>query len=259
MNIKQILKHQIKKDGLFISLYLPIDYRWSRKDFLSNIRSHLHDLQEASDNLPAGKEKYLAALVNKINKYLETVPTQGMKSLAIFSGEDLFLPIKLNTPVPFQAHIGNTLDLIPLKEAEASDPPYLLAIIDRTQAKILLVNHSQTEKESVMIKSDVPQRILAKGGHMGREDKILRHIEDHLHRHLKKVAQQIISLEKSYHTGLLVVGAQIELVGRIQDLLPTSMKKNLIGHFGANIDDKEVLIIEKAEVIVQKYLRSLGK
>ena len=89
---------------------------------------------------------------------------------------------------------------------------------------------------------------------MGRESKILRHIEDHLHRHLEKVLIETKRFEKSYPDGLIIIGAQKELVGRFENLLPKDLKLKVVGNFGANVDDNEAEVIKKAQKIVDDYL-----
>src|SRR3989344_4898593 len=196
------------KTGLFISLYMPVDRTWTKKDLTTMIHSHLKDLSHTAHNLKKTEDKYLNALLQKVKDSLENVDTRGAKTVVVFAGRDYWEVLKLPITVPLRVHLDKKPLLAPLTEAYEENPPFIIALIDRDRGKIIEVNFAFEEAKSRVIKSDVPQRILAKGDDMGREDKILRHIEDHLHRHLRKVAGEIIKMEKSFHTGLIVIGAQ---------------------------------------------------
>ena len=254
MNVNQIIKRLSSRSGLFISFYLPIHPGETRKEFVTTFRSHLKDLKHTAKNLKHKEEKYLDATIKKVGDYLETVDTHKTKSLVIFAGRDFFETYKLPVSISLKTHIGTKFLLSPLSRAFEENPPFIIVFIDRTAAKIVRVNLGTEEAKSKVIKSDVPQRIQAKGAGTGRESKILRHIEDHLRRHLKKVLSEVERYEKAYPNGLIVIGAQKELVGKFKRLLPKNLKIKVVGDFGANTDDNEAQSIKKAQKIIDSYL-----
>ena len=256
MNTRQIIKHLSTRDGLIVSLYLPVEAGESKKDWFTRVHSHLLELRHSATNLDKKGEKYLDAIISEVEDFLETFDSRGTKTLAIFAGKDLFKSLKLPVSLPLRAHIENKPLLSPLTEALEENPPFLLVIIDRTAGKIIEVNFLQEEAHSRVIRSDVPQRILARGDNMGREDKILRHIEDHLHWHLEKILFEVKRFEKNYPDGLIVLGAQKELTGKFKRILPKALQKKVIGDFGANVDDNETDLMKKAKKIVDKYLEN---
>jgi len=254
MDLDKVISQLSAKSGLFISLYLPIDPGETRKEFVSTFHSHLKTLRQTAKNLKHQEEKYLDAIFKKIANYLESVDTRGTKTLAIFAGKDFFETFKLPVSIPVQAHIDIKPLFAPMTKAFSENPPFLLAVIDRDKAKIIEVNLAREEVESKIIKSDVPQRILAKGEGMGKESKILRHIEDHLHRHLIKIVQELERFEQSYPNGLVVLGAQKEYTGKFKMLLPKGLRAAVVGDFGANLDDNETSMIKKAQKIIDEFL-----
>jgi len=254
MNVNQIVKRLSTTDGLLISLYLPIATGETRKEFVTTFRSHLKDLRHTAKNLKHQQEKYLNLIIKQIENYLETVDTHNTKSLAIFAGKNLFETYKLPVSVPLKAKIDTKLLLSPLSNAFDENPAFIIVVIDRTIAKIIEVNLGLEETESKVIKSDVPQRILAKGADTGRESKILRHIEEHLHRHLEKVAAEVKKFESTHPKVLLIIAAQKELVEKFKKLLTENLKVKLIGDFGANVSDNETQVIRKAQKIVDLHL-----
>lgn len=239
MNTRQIINHLLTRNGLTVSLYLPVDPGESKKDWLTKVHSHLRDLRHSAQNLEKRGEKYLDAVISEVEGFLEDFDSRGTKTLVVFAGKDLFENLKLPVTLPLQAHVENKPSLAPLSEALEENPPFLLVLIDRTAGKVVEVNLLQEEASSKIIKSDVPQRILARGDNMGREDKILRHIEDHLHRHLEKIVVEVKKFEKNYPDGLIVLCAQRGLIGKFKRLLPKSLQSKVIGNFGANVDDNQ--------------------
>ena len=254
MNIRQIIKRLSSKNGLFVSFYLPISPGETRKEFVTTFHSHLKDLKHVARNLRHKEEKFLDAIIKRIEDYLETADTHNTKTLVIFSGKNFFETFKLPIATSLKTHVGDKPYLNPLSNALEENPSFIIVLIDRTKAKIIEVNLGREEAKSKLIQSDVPQRILAKGAGTGKESKILRHIEDHLHRHLLKVTKELEKFEKGFPDGLIIIAAQKELVGKFKGLLPRSIQPKVIGNFGANTDDNESELIKRAQKIVDDYL-----
>lgn len=242
------------KTGFFISLYIPVEKSFTHKDFVTMVHSHLRDLMHTGHSLVKREDKYLGAIIEKIKENLEIIDTRGAKSVVVFAGKDFFEVLKLPVVIPLKMHVGEKLYLEPLSKSFEENPPFIVVLIDRNRAKIIEVNFSLEEAKSKVINSDVPQRIQAKGDNMGREDKILRHIEDHLHRHLVKVVKELKSFENSFPDELIVIGAQKELVGKFKNLLSKDFQKKVIGFFGAEVDDNETELLKKAHKIVDEFL-----
>jgi hypothetical protein len=254
MNLRQIINKLSRQNGLIISLYLPISPGETRKEFVTTFHSRLKSLRQAAKNLRHKEEKFLDAIIKKIESYLDSVDTHSAKSLVVFAGKNLFEAIKLPVQTPLRSHIDDRPFVSPLTRTIEENPPFLLVLIDRQSARLIEVNIGEEEAKSRILKSDVPQRILAKGADTGRESKILRHIEDHLRRHLEKVLYETKRFEKTFPNGLIVIGAQRELVGKFKRLLPKTLKAKVVGDFGANVDENETYLIKKAQKFVDNYL-----
>src|SRR3990167_8474096 len=93
MTIKQIIKKLSFRDGLFVSFYLPVRAGETRKEFVTTFRSHLKDLKHAARNLRHREEKYLDAIIKKVEDFLDTADTHNTKSFAIFRKSSTLLII----------------------------------------------------------------------------------------------------------------------------------------------------------------------
>lgn len=258
MNIRQVLGKISQRDGPFVSFYLPIRKGGTRKEFVTTFRSELKNLKHTTKNLNHKEEKHLIALLEKIENYLNYVDTHKIKAIVIFAAKGIFEVIKLPVMVQLRSHIDTKPLISPLNTVLDENPPFIVVLIDRTKAKLIEVNIASKEAKSSVLASDVPQRIQAKGADTGRESKILRHIEDHLNRHLQKIVTELNKFEKAYPNNLLVIGAQKELVGKFKRLLPKNLKIKVVGDFGADTDDNEAQIIKKSQKIIDSYLEKVA-
>ena len=256
MNNYKIIEKLSARSGLTISLYFPLSLGGSRKELLSFIHSHLNNLRHSAENLKRNEEKYLKATIEKIEDYLTIFDTRGAKAVAVFAGKNFFEVLRIPVKVESQFHIGRKPMFETLTKVLNENPPFTIVLLDRTQSKLIEVNVGEEEAQSRLIKNDVPQRIQAHGGNMGREDKILRHIEDHLHRHLVEIVKELREFEKNHPDGLIVIGAQKELVGKFTRELSKEMQAKVIGNFGANVDDNETDLIKKAQKIVDEFIEN---
>lgn len=256
MNSYKLIEKLSARSGLVISLYIPFSPRKSRKELLSFIHSHLNELRRSAENLEKNEAKYLKATLDKVEGHLVHFDTRGAKSVAVFAGKNFFEALRIPVKVEPEFHIGRTVMLETLTKVLNENPPFIIVLLDRTQGKLIEVNVGEAEAESRLIKNDVPQKVKSGDDMWDQQNKIFRHIEDHLHRHLVEVISELKGFEKNYPNGLIIIGAQKELVGKFTRELSTEMQAKVIGNFGANADDNETDVIKKAQKIVDKYLIS---
>lgn len=253
MNNYKIIEKLSSRSNLTISLYLPLDS--NRKSLLSFIHSNLNKLRKSARNLKGREEKYLKATIKKIENYLINFDTRSAKSIALFAGKNFFEVLRIPVLVEPKFHIGRKPELETLSKVLDENPPFIIVLLDRTQAKLLEVNVGEEEAQSRPIKNDVPQKVKSGDDTWDQQNKIFRHIEDHLHRHFIEVIDELKRFEENYPNGLIVIGAQKELVGKFSRELSKEMQAKVIGNFGANADDNETDVIKKAQKIVDSYLK----
>ncbi len=254
MNNYKIIEKLSSRSNLTISLYIPLDS--NRKELQSFIHSNLNKLRHSAKNLTGNEEKYLRATLRKIEDYLTNFDTRGAKSIALFAGKNFFEVLRIPVIVEPQFHIGRKPVLETLSKILDENPPFIIILLDRTQAKLLEVNVGEEDAQSRPIKNDVPQKVKSGDDMWDAQNKIFRHIEDHLHRHFVKVVDELKKFEKSYPDGLIVIGAPKELVGKFYRELSKETQAKVIGNFGTNADDSETDVIKKAQKIVNRCLEN---
>lgn len=88
------------------------------------------------------------------------------------------------------------------------DNKYLVLLIDKKKAKILMVHsNGAVERSEEFSDGVVPKKVKHGDDNWDAQDKIFRHIEDHLHRHLTLIAQQAsLYAEKENIAGIIIGG-----------------------------------------------------
>ncbi len=112
------------------------------------------------------------------------------------------------------------------------------------------------EYPDLFVQDDVPDRVSAKksmavsawGVYSGMGDqRIQRHIEDHVHRHLNRVAERTFEFSKDKGIERLILAAPDErTVSLLKDHLHSYLKQRVLGEFHARPDDAEQRLQEKA-------------
>ncbi len=256
MNNHKLIEKLSSRSGFVLSLYIPFASGTGKKDLLSFIHSNLNKLRHSAENLQKNEEKYLKATLAKVEDYLTTFDTRSAKAVAVFAGKDFFEVLRIPVAVRSEFHIGRKPMFDTLNKVLLENPPFIVVLLDRTQGKLIEVNVGEKEAQSRLIKNDVPQKVKSGDDLWDQQNKIFRHIEDHLHRHLVEIVKELREFEKNYPDGLIVIGAQKELVGKFIRELSKEMQAKVIGNFGANADDNETEVIKKAQKIVDIYLEN---
>jgi peptide chain release factor subunit 1 len=120
------------------------------------------------------------------------------------------------------------------------------------------------------IQHDVPDRVSAKDsmtaegggdvwGGLG-DQRIQRHIEDHIHRHLKNVSERALQLFKAEKFARLILGGPDDkLLAWLKDHLHSYLRERLVGEFYANPENSKTELKEKALEAAEKYERHREK
>lgn len=123
---------------------------------------------------------------------------------------------------------------------------YLLLLVDREHAKLLLIADGRVKVERVIKKDIVPQNVKHGDDTWDSQDKIFRHIEDHLHRHLQHVANETTSFIKEYNVIEILIGGHKPLFSKIIKNLPHAIFTKVIGTFVTELKVTNNTILDKA-------------
>ncbi|MDO8269161.1 MAG: hypothetical protein Q7T54_00635, partial [Candidatus Levybacteria bacterium] len=84
---------------------------------------------------------------------------------------------------------------------------YLVLLVDRKRARMFTLANGTVERHLELSNDEAPSRVKHGDDTWDAQDKIFRHIEDHLHRHLEHVAKEALGfVKKEKITGVLIGG-----------------------------------------------------
>ncbi|MBI2599920.1 hypothetical protein HYW43_03305, partial [Candidatus Daviesbacteria bacterium] len=240
-----------------LSVYLGTEEK--RVPYPTYFLSQLHSLVNKS--LTEDEQKIWQKYINKIEDYLhESFDRSNNRSLVFFAGDNLWEVLDFEFFLSPLVIISNSLYLKPIEEGLKDHQRYLVLLVDRKKAKFFTVYLGEIAEQKEVFNGDVPQRVKAKTINWGRYDKIPRHIEDHLNKHLKQISQAVydFAIDKNIH--FIILGGNKEIILKIRKHLHYPLNKMVLGEFVTqlNIPLNEVLIHSKkiATKIKQRLVRA---
>lgn len=77
-----------------------------------------------------------------------------------------------------------------------SSKTYLVLLVDRVRAEFFTLLDGSVGSHEILSRDQVPQRVKHGSNIWDAQDKIMRHIENHLHRHLQNVSMAVSAFAK---------------------------------------------------------------
>lgn len=184
-------------------------------------------------NLTANQRVYFRSELDRIEVYLnEFFNRKEKKAVAFFvSPQNLWEILELEFTLPRACIVSYSPHLKTIENTLKTHPKYLVLLIDREKARFFTVFMGKAEEAYDYLSTDVPQRVKAKKIDWGRYDKIPRHIEDHLHRHLKIISQLTRIFVEGRKIQYIILGSHKELLPKIKAHFKYPLNKMIKGEF----------------------------
>lgn len=197
--------------------------------------------------------------IEKIDHYIrESINKSNSKTLVFFVGEEQWSVLNFEFPIQSRCFISKGPYLKPLERSLEAYTKYLVLLADRKRARMFIVHLGEIIKSrEVLGKVDVPQRVKAKKVEYGRDDKILRHIEDHLNRHLKIICQNTKEFAKNQKIKFIIIGGHKQLIPKVKECLQHPLNKIVLGEMVIGLDAPLDEILEGSKKIAQKVNKKL--
>ena len=140
------------------------------------------------------------------------------------------------------------------KKAPKKDNKYLVLLIDRKRVRIFTIHSSGTvERKEEFEDGHVPKKVKHGDNTWDAQDKIYRHIEDHLHRHLTLIAEKvkIYAAQEDNIAGILI-GGHNQLFPKIIKHLPYPLSRQVIRTFIADLKAPFNEILERIKNLIKE-------
>lgn len=124
---------------------------------------------------------------------------------------------------------------------------YLVLLVDRKHARMFTLCDGIVGQEEESIVGDVPQKVKHGDDTWDAQDKIFRHIEDHLHRHLTIIFQKAALFAEEHHTTGIIIGSHKPLFSKIEKHLPYPLSQKVRGTFVTGLKAPFGEILQRAK------------
>jgi len=232
--------NNFRGDGDYVvSLYLDVDGRkFPRKQaYERELKDLVHQAKKEwlkRRDLSHSQREFLKKDLEAIDQFVRLkFIRKKRKGLAIFScsARDFWQVYPLPVSLPSCLIIDNIPYTKPLTTVLDEYERYCTVVVDRRKARIFTVYLGEIEEHSGVFEDDVPNKVKAGEWAALRESKISHHIEDHVHRHLKNVAQKTLKFFKENDFHRLIIGGHREIIPKFEKHLPDYLRKRVAGHF----------------------------
>jgi hypothetical protein len=215
-------------------------------------------------NLSLEEREELKINIEYINGFMQTYRQQHTeKAIAFFSGGDnLFEVIHLPYNIKSTVKYAHSPYIRPIENALKSTKRYLVILNDRRRA-ILYTLFSGTLEDQKTVEGDtVPQDAQGRWANSlrtARQDKMQRHIRDHLRRHFKIIAQKASRFAGRKEINGVIIGGHRKDIGKFEESLPRELKEKVIGSFVSGLHENINDIVSKSMNVAMEADRRLSR
>jgi peptide chain release factor subunit 1 len=151
----------------------------------------------------------------------------SVRGLAVFScsGAGLWEDVELSQPVRDRVRVGSRPHLLPLEALLEMAETFCTVLVDRERARIFMSSLGEIEEVSRLL-DDVPGQHDQGGWAQAR---LRRHIEDHVQRHLKHVADTLFRIQRRRPFDHLVLAGPEEAVAALERDLHDYARRRILG------------------------------
>lgn len=217
-----------------LSVYLGVAQKKSTPSAIMSSMFH----SQVHQNLTKEESKIFKGDIERIDDYLRTsYDSRGRRSAVFFTAgkklweildfEFYLAPLCLTSYSPY---------IRPVIEALGKYNKYLVLLADREKARMFTVHLGNIEEHKDVFDGIVPQRVKAIKTEWGRYDKIERHIEDHLHRHLQLIAKAAEEFVKDHPVTFVILGGNDEMIPKVKKHLTYPLNKMVVGELVTEVN-----------------------
>lgn len=252
----QYLK-EVGYDGPVVSVYIP---NKQDEDF-HTVWDSLMAIgkgQILSSELKEEAKKEAVQELEKINEFLHELKEFDYYNTLIFFArrEKFFKSFYITETLEKDIKISEIPYLDPVENIYEKDGEIFVALVDRTKTEFFSLKWDRFDKDYGLTEFDVPQKI--KGGSESwkglKEKNVLRHIDWHLHEHLKKSAAELFKIWQKEKFQKLIIGGHENVLPKFEKRLHSYLKPLIIERFHAEPDIFLMEVKKDGKKAIDKYI-----
>jgi peptide chain release factor subunit 1 len=226
--------------GQLISLYLHIDKGRTDEDHTIHLKNLLREAESSLDR-QFGKDAAVMAqaVSDRIRHFVRDDAGQYHHGIALFANlsGDIWEAVDLPGTVESSVAVDQIANVAPLVRVFEDHPPFCTCLVSRDHARVFYGRYDSFDEITELV-DDVPGQHDQGGWSQSRYE---RHIEDHVQRHFKRVAQYLFEMREEKPYRFLVLGGTEEVVAGFTGGLHPYVSERIIGEIRvlmeANIND----------------------
>lgn len=185
--------------------------------------------------------------IQRIMTFLKMDFSGQAKGLAVFASKKagLWQVYRLPVTMPDRCVIGHSPFVLPMLKIVDESRRFCVAITDKAKARIFTVYLGEITERSEIL--DVVPGWHKQGGWAAA--RFQRHIEDHVNRHLKHVADTVFEFHKAEGFGHLVIGGSQEIRARLHPILHSYLQRIIAGSINVDVASNTDEILKAARKI----------
>ncbi len=201
-------------------------------------------------------KKSLETDFKKIQDYVNLeFARDGVSTLAIFSCSALkfWKVVTLQIPIQSQLVIQPQPFYRPLSSALDQHKRFLFILIERAKGRLFEISAGEILEHSDVL-DDVPSKVKEAGFGGYEERRIERHIEDHVRRHFKHVAESADHFYKKYTNDYVILAGSETNTSEFRQYLPNSLEAKVVAVVHEEMTASSKDILEKT-MNIEKEMR----
>ncbi len=228
------------------SLYLHLwpDRRIHRAELKDLIKEQQEKLSQ--NDPPKEVKKWVEEDLKRLQEFVETLQESPYKGLVIFSctAEKIWEVFLLKQPVRDLLVLDPSAYVSPLVSILNEYRRVCVLLTDRTRARVFEIFMGEIEEQSEIF-SDVPSKVREGGWYGLSEKRIERHVEHHLHDHLKRVTDRAFLHFREKGFDWLLLSGRSEILPVMENILHPYLRERLKRTFRMDLDAPPQEVLNK--------------
>lgn len=129
---------------------------------------------------------------------------------------------------------------------------YMVLVVDRKRAKMFTISDGIVNDSVEFVDEHVPQKVRHGDNMWDAQNKIFRHIEEHLHRHLKQIALKVSEYVKNKNIQFIIIGGHKTFFAKVKEHLPVPLQKMVLGTFITAVNLPTTTIAKHCKKVVEE-------
>jgi peptide chain release factor subunit 1 len=235
------------------SLYLDVDGRRypRRQDFEVRAEELAHRLRAQAAELDRSARSSVGKDADRMLRFVRGLERGSTRGVALFSSAagDLWEEVLVPRPLRDRATVAEQPYVLPLEALVETYQTFCTVIVDREKARIFLAKLGVIQ-EATGVFDDVPGQHEQGGWSQGRYQ---RHIEEHVGRHLKRVADVLLRFHKRRNFDHLILAGPEEIVPHFEQALHDYLRQRILARTTLAMTASEGEVLARSLAVEEEF------